>query len=90
MQSGHIHFTAFLRQEYWIELAFPPSVDHVLSGLFTVTCPSWVALHSMAHNFIELCKPLCLDKAVIHEGYLDAGKDLRQMEKKAAEDEMVR
>ena len=80
----------FSRQEYWIELAFPPSVDHVLSGLFTVTFPSWMALHSMAHNFIELCKPLCLDKAVIHEGYLDAGKDLRQTEKKAADDEMVR
>ena len=55
-----------------------------------MTFPSWMALHSMAHNFIELCKPLCLDKAVIHEGYLDAGKDLRQTEKKAADDEMVR
>ena len=29
-----------------------------------------VALHSMVHSFIELCKPLSHDKAVIHEGYL--------------------
>ena len=24
-----------------------------------ITCLSWVALHGMAHSFIELCKPLC-------------------------------
>ena len=29
---------------------------------------SWVALHSMAHSFIELHKLLHYDKAVIHEG----------------------
>ena len=29
--------------------------------------PSWVILHSMAHSFIELHKPLHYDKAVIHE-----------------------
>ena len=28
----------------------------------------WVALHGMAHGFIELYKPLCQEKAVIHEG----------------------
>ena len=33
----------------------------------STTCPSWMALHSMAHSFIEFCKPLCYDKAVIHE-----------------------
>ena len=33
-----------------------------------MTCLSWVVLHGMAHSFIELCKPLRLDKAVIHEG----------------------
>ena len=33
-------------------------------------CPSWVALHGMPHIFIELCKPLRHEKAVIHEeGY---------------------
>ena len=36
--------------------------------LFTMTHPSWVALHSMAYNFVELPKPLPQDKAVIHEG----------------------
>ena len=29
---------------------------------------SWVALHGMAHSFIELHKPLCHQKAVILEG----------------------
>ena len=35
-------------------------MGHVLSELSTMTHPSWVALHGMAHSFIEL------DKAVIH------------------------
>ena len=34
-------------------------MDYVLSELSTVTHPSWVAVHSMAHSFIEL------DKAVV-------------------------
>ena len=34
----------------------------------SMTCPSWVALHGMAHCFIELCKPLCHNKAVTHVG----------------------
>ena len=38
----------------------PSPVDHVLSELSTMTRPSWVALHGMAHSFIEL------DKAVVH------------------------
>ena len=50
----------FSRQEYWCGLPFPSPVDHVLSELSTVTCPSWVALHGMDHNFTEL------DKAVVH------------------------
>ena len=40
--------------------AIPFSMDHILSELSTMTYPSWVALHGMAHSFIEL------DKAVIH------------------------
>ena len=43
-----------------LNLPFPSPVDHVLSELSTMTHMSWVALHSMAHSFIEL------DKAVIH------------------------
>ena len=34
-------------------LPFPSPVDHVLSEPFTMIRPSWVALHSMAHSFIE-------------------------------------
>ena len=70
-----ILFMGFLRQEYWSGLPFPPPVDHVLSGLFTVTHLSWVTLHGMAHSFIELDKPLRQDKAVIHEGVLNTEVD---------------
>ena len=55
-----ILFLGFSRQEYWSGLPFPSPVDHLLSELSTMTCPSWVPLHSMAHSFIEL------DKAVVH------------------------
>ena len=50
----------FSRQEQWSGLPFPSPMDHILSELSTMTHPSWVALHSMAHSFIEL------DKAVVH------------------------
>ena len=33
-----------------------------------MTLLSWVALHSMAHSFMELYKPCHHNKAVIHEG----------------------
>ena len=49
-------------------VAFPSPADRIWSELSTMTSPSWVALRGMAHNFIELCKPLCHDKAVIQEG----------------------
>jgi len=64
----------FSWQEYWSGLPFPPPVDYFLSELSTVTCPSWVALHDMAHGFIELCKPLCHDKAMIIKGHYSLGK----------------
>ena len=41
-------------------LPFPSPVEHVLSELSTMTRLSWVALHGMAHSFIEL------NKAVVH------------------------
>ena len=55
-----ILFMGFSRQEYWSGLPFLSPVDHILSELSTITCLSWVALHGMAHGFIEL------DKAVVH------------------------
>ena len=58
----------FSQQEHWSDLPFSPSVDHILSELFTTIHPSRVALHGMAHSFIKLCKPFCHNKAVIHEG----------------------
>ena len=44
----------FLEQKYCSGLPLPPPVDHILSELSTITCLSWVALHGMAHSFIEL------------------------------------
>ena len=61
-------FMGFSQQEYWSGLPFPPPVDHVLPGLFTMTHPSWVALHSMTHTFIEFCKPLYHNRAVTYAG----------------------
>ena len=55
-----ILFMGFSRQEYWSCVPFPSPVDHVLSELSTMTRPSLVALHGMAHSFIEL------EKAVVH------------------------
>ena len=37
-----------------------------LSQLFTMIHPSWVALNSMAHSFIELCKTLYHDEMTLH------------------------
>ena len=52
-------FMGFSRQECWSGLPFPYPMDHILSEI-SMTCPSLVALHSMAHSFIELYR------AVIH------------------------
>ena len=41
-------------------LPFLSPVDHILSELPTMTHPSWMSLHGMAHSFVEL------DKAVVH------------------------
>ena len=57
----------FSRQEYWSGLPFPPLVGHILSELFTMTCPSYITLHGMTHSFTKLFKPLFHDKAVIHK-----------------------
>ena len=60
-----ILFMGFSRQEYWSGLPFPSPVDHILSELSPMTHLSWVALHGMAHGFIEL------DKVVVHVITLD-------------------
>ena len=54
----------FSRHEYGSGLPFPSPVDHFLSDLSTMTHLSWVALHGMAHSFIEL------DKGVVPVIYL--------------------
>ena len=57
------HYSLGSQGEYFRILkwfAFPSPVDHISSELSPMTHPFWVALHSMAHSFIEL------DKAVIY------------------------
>ena len=60
-------------------------MDHDLSELSTMTCPSWVALLGMAHSFTEL------DEAV--EKTLMVGKTegrrRRKRQKETTENEMV-
>ena len=53
-----VHGILKTRVQKWF--AIPSPVDHILSELSTMTCLVWVALHGMAHSFIEL------DKAVVH------------------------
>ena len=55
-----ISFMRFSRQKYWSGLPFPSPVDHILSELSTMSHLSFVALHGMAHSFVEL------DKTVVH------------------------
>ena len=55
-----ILFMGFSTQDYWSDLPFPYPVDHDLSELSTMTCLSWVAIHSMVHSFIKL------DKMMVH------------------------
>ena len=51
--------------------AFPPPVDHILPELAKDYDPSVLGVPAcVAHSFIELCKPLCHDKAVICEGLI--------------------
>ena len=66
-----ILFMGFSQQEYWSGLPFPSPGDHISSELFTITHLSWVALHSIAHRFIESHKLLHHDKSVIREGGYD-------------------
>ena len=56
-----ILFMGFSSPEYWSGLSFPSPVEHVLSELSIMTCPSWMALwlYGVTHGFIEL------DKAVV-------------------------
>ena len=61
-----IFFMGFSRQEYWSGLSLPSPVDHIFSEFSTMTHPSWVALHDMAHSFIELDKPVILDLLYKH------------------------
>ena len=51
-----IVFMGFSRQEFWSGFPFPSPGDLILSELSTMTCPCWLALHSMTHSFIALEK----------------------------------
>ena len=49
----------FSRKEYWSGLPLPSPVDHILSDISTMTCPSWVAPQAWL-GFIELEKAVVL------------------------------
>ena len=55
-----ILFMRISRQEYWSGLPFPSPVDHILSDVSTMTCPSWVVPHRAWLSFIELDKTVVL------------------------------
>ena len=55
-----ILFMGFSRQQCWSGSPLPSLVDHILSELYSMIRPSWVALHGIVHCFIEL------HKAMIH------------------------
>ena len=67
-------FIGFFGQKSWSDLPFLPPMDHILSELSTMselsTCLGWLwmAWHGITQSFIELCKSLMQDKALIHEG----------------------
>ena len=63
-----IPFIGFSSQEYWNGFSVPLPVDQVLSEFFTMTHPSWVALHGMVHSFTELCKSLTMTRLCMFYG----------------------
>ena len=69
----------YTRTLKWVVI-FPPPVDHSLAECLTMTQPSRVALHFMAHNFIELCKPIYHSNTVIHEveGHIQTENDVME------------
>ena len=72
LYSGIIYFCVFIhgvltvRILEWVAISFSTGSSFVTT--LHMTCPSWVALHGMAHSFTKLHMPLHRDKAVIHEG----------------------
>ena len=62
-----VHEVFLTRILAWVAISFSSGPYFVR----TLQCDlSWVALHSITHSVIELNKPLCLDKAVVHDGDL--------------------
>ena len=42
------HYIYYCGQESLSGFPFPSLMDHILSDLSTMTCPSWLVLHGMA------------------------------------------
>ena len=68
--SVHSLFVRVSWQEYWSWLPFPPPVDHVFQKSSLWPTHLGRPNYSMVHSFIDLCKPLHHNKAVIHEGIM--------------------
>ena len=54
--------TRFSQQESWHGLLFPPPRDHILSELFTMTHPSWVALCRMVTASLSYISPFAVTR----------------------------
>ena len=67
-----IQFMRFSWQVSWGGLPLPPPVDHILSELFTVTCPSWVALYGMTHSFMSYASPFAMTRSDLWRGWTAA------------------
>ena len=52
----------FSQQESWHGLLFPPPRDRILSELFTMTRPSWVALCSMVTASLSYTSPFAMTR----------------------------
>ena len=57
-----IQSTRFSQRESWHGLLFPPPRDHILSELFTMTRPSWVALCSMVTASSSYTSPFAMTR----------------------------
>ena len=71
----HFHALYWFLKPRILELFAISSSRGAKFGQNSLTYPSWVDLHKMTHSFIALCKPLCHDKAVMHERNPDAVKN---------------
>ena len=84
--SGVMSFCLFIlsmrfsRHEFWSGLPFSPLADCVLSELSTMTCPSWVALHGMAHGSMNYASLFATTKLSSMKGVFNLYLNRKQLD----------